>query len=131
MMSRQFEYLCSSIAWNWLSSGIIPQALVRPCYWFLVMVTVSDNERCKACNREELEQHGKTKPIKLQLVVAMAALNDSSNGNFRELQQYNDGAVGARQFYTPHDVPAVLSWGAGRTWQSDTHTSSKDAGSIC
>ena len=61
MMPRQFEYLCSSIAWNWLFSGIIPQALVWPCYWFLVMVTVSDNERCKACNREELEQHGKTK----------------------------------------------------------------------
>ncbi len=59
MIPKRFEYLCSSIAWNWVS-GVIPQALVWSCYWFLVMVTVSDNERCQACNREELEQHGQT-----------------------------------------------------------------------
>ena len=35
------------------------------------MVTVSDNKRCKACNREELEQHDKTRPIQLQSVVAV------------------------------------------------------------
>ena len=95
------------------------------------MVTVSDNKRCKTCNREELEQHGKNKTNQSAVGSSYAALNDSSDSNFRELQQYDDGAVGARQFYTPHDVPAVLSWGALRTWQSDTQTSSKDAGSIC
>ena len=105
MMARQFEYLCSSVAWNWLSSGIIPQALVWSCYWFLVMVTVSDNERYKACNREELEQHRERETNQLAMGSSYAALNASSDGNFRELQQYNDGAVGARQFYTPHDCP--------------------------
>ena len=84
MSHRRFEYLCSSIAWNW-SSGVIPQALVRSCYWFLVMVTMSDNERCKACNREELEQHDKTKTNQIADGGSYAALSSSSNGNFREL----------------------------------------------
>ena len=84
MSHKQFEYLCSSIAWNW-SSGVVPQALVRSCYWFLVMVTVSDNERCKACNREEWEQHDKTKTNQIADSSSYVALNNSSNGNFREL----------------------------------------------
>ena len=84
MSHKQFEYLCSSIAWNW-SSGVVPQALVRSCYWLLVMVTVSDNERCKACNREEWEQHDKTKTNQTAVCSSYAALNNSSNGNFREL----------------------------------------------
>ena len=92
MIPRQFRYLCSSIAWNW-SSGVIPQALVWSCYWFLVMVTVSDNERCKACNREDLEQHGKTETNQTAIGSSYAALNNSSDGNFGELQRYNDGAV--------------------------------------
>ena len=49
------------------------------------MVTVSDNERCKACNREELEQHDKTKTNQIAVDSSYAALKNSSNGNFREL----------------------------------------------
>ena len=49
------------------------------------MVTVSDNERCKARNREELEQHDKTKTNQIADGSSYAALSNSSNGNFREL----------------------------------------------
>ena len=49
------------------------------------MVAVSDNERCKACNREDLEQHDKTKTNQIADGRSYAALSNSSNGNFREV----------------------------------------------
>ena len=82
MSDRQFEYLCSSITWNW-SPGVVPQALVWSCYWFLVMVTMSDNERRKARNREELEQHDKTKANQIADCSSYAALSNSSKGKFK------------------------------------------------
>ena len=92
------------------------------------MVTVSDNKRCKACNREELEQHDKTKPIKVHLVVAMQLSMTAAMAILENMSSTMTEQFGARQFYTPHDVPAVLSWGAGCTWLSDTHMASRDAG---
>ena len=49
------------------------------------MVAVSDNERCKARNKEELEQHDKPKTNEIADGSSYAALSDSSNGNFRRV----------------------------------------------